>query len=417
QIPSEEVIRRIVIMMFIVILSAAYFAWYHFRSKALKKTNPIIESDDQGHGLNPDVLSAILNQIRMSLQIIVGFADLFKNHELEPTTKDLYAKYIYDNSAPNLLMVENIIDLFTIESGQLSIDKKACNLEELFEELFLDIDFNNLPNPTKHRVPNLIRVGHTEELIINTDCNRLKQVLLNLLTNAHIFSTLPKIEIGFTIEKKFLKFYIIDDVKGLSIDSFDEFFSKRRSEKGIRNQSLIIAVLRMKIAKELVKILGGKLWISLKSGVPAATYFTIPIEIIYQPIEVDIPGKQSEIPNWGKYHILIVEDLKINYLYLAEVVKPTKIQITWAKNGKEAVELTGKSNAFDIVLMDILMPEMDGFEAAKLVKEINKNLPIIAQTAYSLDGESENTLSNFDGFLTKPIWSKDLVGMLSNFLN
>ena len=134
------------------------------------------------------------------------------------------------------------------------------------------------------------------------------------------------------------------------------------------------------------------------------------------PLKIKTAGEKSDIPDWSAYSVLIAEDIEPNFIYLLELLRPTGIQIIRAKNGREAIDLHEK-NHIDIVLMDILMPEMDGYEAAKRLKERNQNLPIIAQTAYGLKNDWEkSTDKNFDDYLLKPIWRPDLLKAMKDFM-
>ena len=106
---------------------------------------------------------------------------------------------------------------------------------------------------------------------------------------------------------------------------------------------------------------------------------------------------------WDKRTILVAEDIESNYVYLQELLRPYLFKLIWAKNGREAVEIFKRGENIDLVLMDILMPEMDGFEASGLIRKLNPDIPIVIQTAYSLDNEPKEKLANFDDYLIKPI--------------
>jgi len=367
--------------------------------------------------MDPRLFSAILHQFRLPLNVIVGFADLLKNPDLDSKTRNIYSNYIYHNSTPLLHLLENMIDLFSVETKQITIKHEECNVNAVFDEVFNEFTHRNSYDLQETDTSGgLTRSGHMRELVIRSDSGRLKKALTNIISNSFQFSGLPKIEIGYTIQENSLEFYIIDKVQGLTVDNLDAVLAECKSNNAIQNQSLIVASLRLIIAQKLIHAMGGKIWTKKNNGIISGHFFSIPLELIEKPVEPTAKHISREIPSWANYNLLIAEDIESNYIYLAELLKPTNIQVTWARNGKEAVDIVQKSSSFDLILMDILMPEMDGYEAAKLIKESNPEIPIVVQTAYSLDNEPEDILSNFDGFLTKPIWSEELIRILSKFI-
>ncbi len=232
---------------------------------------------------------------------------------------------------------------------------------------------------------------------------------------------------GYTLkENNLLEFYIKDTGKGISMDRIEIIFNRYKKLSDNHNQPFDGTALRMTISKSLVKLLGGKIWANSKQGQGSTFYFTLPFESIIasEPIEIKVEEKASPIieketqtTDWSKHTILIAEDVESNYIYLRELLRPTNAELIWAENGEEAVKEVKSNPKIDLILMDILMPEMDGYEASKNIKELRPKLPIIAQTAYSLEGgQDKAALENFDNYLIKPIWSPQLMTALSKYL-
>ncbi len=417
KVPGAEVFTRLAAVMAIVIVSVVCSLRIQTGTDRDQKSALRTGRAASSVSSNPALLSAILNQFKLQMIAIAGFADLLNSTDLDETARSLYSKYIYHNSKPLLLLLENLTDLYAIETGQITLKHEECPVNGIFGEVFSDFTQRRIPDLQDKDPPELLRSGHKEELVIFSDNRRLKQVLSNLLTNSYQFSRLPGIEIGYSVKSKFLEFQITDNVQSLRVDHLDVIFENYNKNTSIRNQSLIVAAIRLRIAQGIVSAFGGQIWTKTTPGEPSATCFTIPFEEVVKPVEIEEePDMKAETPVWDQYNMLITEDIKTNYIYLAELLKPTKINITWAKNGREAVEMVRKSTGFDVILMDVLMPEMDGFEAAALIRKTDKKVPIVVQTAYSLENEPAETISNFDDFLTKPIWSNDLIRTLSKHL-
>ncbi|MFH0755993.1 MAG: response regulator [Bacteroidota bacterium] len=356
--------------------------------------------------MNPRLLTAALHQFKLPLNVIIGFADLLKDRKLDTETRDTYANLIYKDSNTLLQLVDNLIDLFKIEAQQAPIEKTACYINKVFNEIFKEFEM----------VPGLQRSGHLESLCIQTDGNKLKQVLSNIVAHSFQLSGQHKVEIGYIMKEKFLEFYIRDNTKSLSVEDLDTFFSSLEENSTISDHARFAAALRLAISQKLVNSLGGKLWTEKKRGEETAIHFTVPFELAKTVTPAPPRTEMDHVPIWNDFHVMIAEDIDTNYIYLAQLLKPTGIQITWARNGREAVDIAARTKDLDLILMDILMPEMDGYEAAKRIKEENSRMPIIVQTAYTLENEPEEILSLFDDFLTKPIWSKDLLRVVSKFI-
>ena len=162
--------------------------------------------------------------------------------------------------------------------------------------------------------------------------------------------------------------------------------------------------------------------ISVESNINVGTQFTFSLPLALA--EKEIVSLQKEIPNelpdsfnWSAKHILIAEDEYSNFLLLEEILESTHVNITWARNGREAVEAYLQNNHMDLVLMDIKMPVMSGFEAYKEIRKLDKEIPIVAQTAYAMTDEREQFQQiGFNGYLTKPLSKKELLITMASFL-
>ncbi|MCF8346733.1 MAG: response regulator, partial [Bacteroidales bacterium] len=214
-----------------------------------------------------------------------------------------------------------------------------------------------------------------------------------------------------------IQFYVGDEAAGSSMEnleaSFHGYFKTSKSVEA----SFDLAGLRLMVAKAFADMIDGKIWSSSKPGLGSTFHLSL---VIKQQERKEISEKvqESKSPDWSGVKILIAEDVEPNYLLLKELLKLTRAEMIWAKDGKEAVAYFQKHGTeIDIVLMDIVMPEMDGFEAAQKIREMSANIPIIGQTAYSLEFEKNTEqLKSFNGYLTKPIWYHELISIVGKYL-
>jgi len=171
------------------------------------------------------------------------------------------------------------------------------------------------------------------------------------------------------------------------------------------------AGLGLAISYDLVKLMGGNIWVDTTPGEGSKFYFTLPISYSRKQQTATIDkGSEKTYDDWSAYQVLIAEDVESNYLYMKELLAPTKICILRARDGIEAVELFNKNPETNVVLMDILMPGLDGYEATNQIRATRQEVPVIAQTAFSFEGEIQNGLyaGCFNDYIMKP-FTRDML--------
>ncbi|MDA3780064.1 MAG: response regulator, partial [Bacteroidales bacterium] len=261
-----------------------------------------------------------------------------------------------------------------------------------------------------------------EDIAIYTDKHRFRQIMQYFLNNAFKYTNEGEISFGYKKinvgGRKLLKFFVKDT--GIGIDQkyisniFNRFYKlDNNKEKLYRGTGLGLA-----ISKKLAEIIGGEIEVESTIDVGSTFFLTIPYQKLdKKKVQINKKKESYDQINWSNKHILIVEDTPSNYIFIEALLKITNASISWAKTGKEALDIIDEVKNIDLILMDIQLPEMNGYEITKLIKMKNKNIPIIAQTAYAFSNERENSIkAGCDDYISKPIKQNIFFTTLSKYL-
>lgn len=372
---------------------------------------------EESDRLKSSFLANLSHEIRTPMNAINGFTELLLNTKTSEAEKLEYLNVI-EKSGKNLVgIIDDLIEMSKIDSNQLTPNLTIVNLESCINELYetvkitiknKDIDFK-LIQPKKPAKYNII-----------TDDIKLKQVVINLLTNALKFTEKGSVTFGFEIdeEKELINFTVKDTGLGIDEDNHKNIFDRFKrvdSDISIKVGGL---GLGLAITKAYVDLLGGTISLDSKIGEGSTFYFSIPLK--YSLVD-HITVKQInnvETQKSEEETILIAEDDNINFLLFQKMMQNKNYKIIRAVNGQEAVNICLNNPNIDLVLMDIKMPIMTGYEAMEQIRPIRPNLPIIAQTAYS---SSEDKIrieeAGFNGYLTKPLNRENLFEMINKYLD
>ncbi|MFP4024709.1 MAG: response regulator [Thiohalospira sp.] len=386
--------------------------------KNLVKAKIKAEESDQ---LKSAFLANMSHEIRTPMNAILGFTELLTmpDSTITPEEKQNYIKLIH-NSGNNLLhLIDDIIDVSKIEAGQLKIIQKECDINKVLIEIFESYKEIKKQKGKDNIDLNLDLPDENKDVITITDPLRLNQVISNLLDNALKFTDDGFITFGYEIQKSntFL-FYVKDSGVGMDRNKKEYAFERFRKIEDDKTKLYRGAGLGLAICKSLVELLGGKIWVESIPGTGSTFYFTLPYKKIKRNKKKTDTLINLESYQWQNKTILIAEDEPANFYYIEEVLKKTGAKLLRATNGKEAIEMFKRHNEIDLIIMDIKMPEMDGYEATKYIKKINKNIPIISQSAYAMPGDIEKGyLLGMNDYLTKPVKPKKLLSVLNKHLN
>ena len=396
------------------------------RTKELENTNLKLisakEKAEESDRLKTAFLSNMSHEIRTPMNAIIGFSGLLKEPDTNREAMNEYIDIIINKGNLLLNIINDIIDISKVEANEIIIHKSAVNVNELLDEIYLT--FMNLIE--YHRKPDikllLIKPRSTKPVIAFTDPNRLKQIISNLVDNAIKFTHTGIVEIGYSEEKlekeKKLRFYVKDTGIGISDENKEVIFSRFRQIEESHTREFGGTGLGLTISKKLAELLGGVIQLSSEPGIGSIFSIIIPYEEV--SISGEDLGKKKPFKSdfsWPGKKILIVEDNPDSLHLLKHYLNKTGTQIIETLNGNEAVEICRSHKDIDLVLMDIEIPLINGYDATKEIKSFRKNLPVIAQTAYAMaDDEMKAKEAGCDGYIKKPIQQEELLKLIGRFL-
>ena len=379
------------------------------------------EKAEESDKLKSAFLTNMSHELRTPLNAIIGFSGLMIESGLDKDTIP-YSHIILKSGQHLLTLVEDIFDITMIESGQIKIKYERAEIVALLHEVH-DIIYGERLKEEKTSVElNLNLDGLQNHKYLVTDPIKLKQVLMNLLRNALKFTDKGFIEFGFSEikeeEANYLQFYIKDTGIGIDKSYHDVIFNIFRQIDDTHTRKAGGMGIGLSIAKKTVEMLGGKIWVESEPAKGSTFYFTIP-ESENRNEKLKLLKKNVLImeKNYAGKTILIAEDEQSNFDFLRILFNRMNIRVLWAKDGNEAVSLCESDSSIDLVLMDIKMPFLNGFEATRLIKIKRPGLPIIAQTAYAMSSDKEEaTNAGCDGYLSKSLKINQIIEVLENYL-
>ena len=384
------------------------------------------EKAEESYRLKSTFLQNMSHEIRTPINVITGFAGLIADHDLPNEQKKEFINNISKSSVNLLNIIDNILLIAKLEAKKIKIISEKCFLNRTLTDIYTSFHKEKNKKGKESIEFKLKTANKDKDLAVLTDPFRLKQIISNLLNNAFKFTHRGSIEFGYNFASdrgkdkngKEIEFYVKDTGIGLSEDQKKYIFERFRKVENEKVKIYEGTGLGLAISKKIVSLLDGDIWVESEIGKGSTFYFTIPLQVFEKPFKEIIkkiaPTERISI-NGRK--ILIAEDNELNYLLLKAILTGAGAEILWAKDGVEAVECCVENDDIEVVLMDIRMPNMDGYQATKEIKKIRKSLPVIAVTAYSMNDEQIKSQElEFDDFLTKPVKPDMLMDTISKQL-
>lgn len=383
------------------------------RTKELTLSKEKAEESDR---LKTAFLANISHEIRTPMNGILGFSDLLNNPNLSDEKQQKFVAVIRKSGERMLNTLNGLMDMSMLETGQVKLNLIETNINDELKSLY---SFFKIEATEKRLLFNLSIPENSGELIIRTDREKLYGILSNLIKNAIKYSDVGSIDFGYIIKGDFMEFYVLDTGIGIPADRqiavFDRFVQADLADANVFEG----CGLGLSIAKSYVEMLKGEITLESIEGHGSKFYFTIPTNKIKKSSYKDVSiFEDLENDDFSKIKILIVEDEEISSVLLTLILEDSCSELLFAKNGLEAIDIYSKNPDIDLILMDVKMPIMGGFEATAKIREINKDVIIIAQTAYALVGDKEKAIEiGCNDYITKPIDEKILFSKIKKQFN
>ncbi|MDI9311249.1 MAG: ATP-binding protein [Limnohabitans sp.] len=377
---------------------------------------------EQSDKLKTAFLTNLSHEIRTPMNAILGFSDLLDSDYLNEIEKKEYLKII-KNSGKNLVsIIDDLIEMSKIDSNLVKPKATSIYIDEFMEELYNSLKVA-IPKEKKIAlilVKSSLKIGKK----VITDEVKLRQIITNLIINAFKFTNSGYVKLSYQwndFEDK-LEFSVEDTGIGIEKENQELIFDRFRRVDGDYSIKVGGLGLGLAITKAYVEMLNGSISLTSELGKGSKFSFSIPIVYDVSSEKEEKGEKYSEGVGIKKLNsiatILIAEDDNINFLLFQKLIKDYDCNVVRARDGEEAVDFAKNRNDIDIILMDIKMPRLSGFDAFIKIRSFNKNIPIIAQTAFSASEEINKIKElGFDGYITKPIDKNKLFMILNNVLD
>ena len=361
------------------------------------------EKAEESDRLKSAFLANMSHEIRTPMNGILGFTTLLSMQDVNHEEQQNYIKSIVKSSARLFNIINEIIDISKIESGQMELYMVDVSINEQ-----LDLAYDLLkPEAELKGITLTCHKGLSgNEAIISTDKSKFYSILTNLLKNAIKYTDQGSVEIGYSRKGAFLEFYVRDTGVGIPKNRLGAIFERFVQSDIAVLQARQGAGLGLSIAKAFAEMLGGDIWVNSVVGKGSIFYFTLASQTegeINPSDENKSLIRQAATPE-NKLKILITEDDQTSEMLTSVFVKEFSDEVFFARTGIEAIETYRNNPGIDLILMDIQMPEMDGYEATRQIRKFDKDVIIIAQTAFGILGDREKAIdSGCTDYISKPI--------------
>ena len=386
-------------------------------NNAYSKLEAALEQATESDRLKTAFLQNISHEIRTPMNGIMGFTELLDDPELTFEEMQEFIVMIRMSGDRLLDTVTDLMDISLIESKLMRISSSDVEIKNKIEQISSKLMFE-----AKEKGINLSFKDCflQKDMIINTDSEKFVTILTKLIRNAIKFTHKGTISVGYSQNADHVEFCVTDSGIGIPKDRQEAIF-ERFIQADIEDKEVFEGSgLGLSISKAFVEMLGGNIRVVSEVGVGSEFYFSIPHKTDKKKtvIPKTKATKQNDSIRFEKELIILVaEDENLSFSYLATILSPLSKEILHAKNGKEVVKLHKENPDVDVILMDIKMPEMNGYEATRRIRELDSEILIIAQTAYARSGDREKAIeAGCNDYISKPILKNRLFKMIENHM-
>jgi PAS domain S-box-containing protein len=376
------------------------------------------ERAEESDRLKSAFLANMSHEIRTPMNGIMGFTELLKEPGLTGEEQKRFIEIIQRSGNRLLDTVNDLIDISRIETGQMPVVYNETNVNWQLENLFCFFK-----SQTEQKGVKLLfdPVLPAKDANLLTDQTKPDSILTNLIKNAVKYTETGEICFGCTANEKFLEFFVKDTGIGIPENRREAIFNRFEQADITDKRALQWSGLGLTIAKAYVEMLGGAISVESKEGKGSTFRFTILKRSVVnqkqKKPEPSVEGWKDSMKTKKRFNILIAEDDEMSYLYIVNVLADLDCEIFRSTTGAETVEFCRNHPDVDLILMDVKMPLMNGYEATRQIREMNHKVVIVAQTAYALTGDKEKAMAaGCDNYVAKPIAKSVLRSMISRHI-
>ncbi len=364
-------------------------------------------------------LANMSHEIRTPLNSIVGFSNLLKDPTITDEEKEEYIKIISDSNKTLLQLIDDIIDVSMIDANQFKIKKTNFSINDLFRKLYT-IYLPLIEQKRGKDVELKLKIPD-KEYIIFSDPIRVQQVLVNLLNNAIKFTEKGSITMGFESKGDQIIFFVKDTGIGIDEENQKMLFERFYKVEKTKNKIYRGTGIGLYLSKKIVEMLEGEIYVVSTPDKGSEFYFVLPAKQLITQSGLE-NAKRKESPTMPEVKsettVLLVEDDPHSLIYFKKIITKLNVNVLSAEDGEKAVDLYKNYDKISIVLLDIQLPMMNGYEVLKELRKIRPETPIVAQTAYAMEKDKKECLqAGFDDYIAKPISKEDLTSILNKYLH
>jgi signal transduction histidine kinase len=381
---------------------------------------------EESDRLKSAFLANMSHEIRSPMNAILGFASVLSEPGLDTGQQQQYLQIIRRSGTRLVNLINSIIDISKIEAGATEARTRLVPVNKLIDDLCdllsPDADEKKITLTVKKRLPD-------DEVWVYTDGDKLNVILTNLVSNAIKYTDAGSVEFGYEAisandgqqgkGEPVMVFFVADTGIGIAEDRQEAIFERFVQADLDDTDARQGAGLGLSIAKAYVELLEGKIWLNSKPGKGSVFRFSIPYLRGKPPVSqiVHTEKRPATEEESGRWKILLVEDDENSRVYLARVIQKYCSKLEFARTGTEAVKLFLDDPDFDLILLDIRIPELNGYEVAQWIRNSNKQVVIIAQTAYGfVNDRNEAIKAGCNDYIAKPVSGQDLLAIIRKYL-
>ena len=370
-------------------------------------------------------LANMSHAVRTPMNAIIGFSELISMEGVSTSKKTEYNRIINDKGHQLLSLIDDIIEISKIDTGKLEFNYAQVEVEELLNEIFSAALEKKLVSG-KDAVDIILEKSNQSNIeSINIDSGQLQQIFCNILDFSIRNTIKGSVKFGYNLkDPKTIEFFITDTGLGLTKDDLKLLFDYFWQFEDVTHQRLAGLGLGMTLAKSLLELMGGKITVQSEIDKGTQFTFTLPLERGVKLNKTHEAESEQNFdidklaPIWKDKVILVVEDDPINFQFVEALLEKSQVQLIQAENGDQALELCKTINKIDLILMDIKLPEKNGYEITKEIKEFRNEIPIIALTAFSVHEVRKRCLSaGCEDVISKPVEINIFLSKLNKYLS